>query len=169
MPALTRSPQNTNLQQPSKYILSFDKIGGVQYFCQSFNLPGISIDSAPRVSPVLDMNYPGTKITYKPFTISFLVDEGLTSWNTLHNWFLAIGHPIMDERNRLLNLQNGKRKSDATLTILSNLNNPLVRIQFLDVYPTNLSDLSFDTRSSSEDIMTATADFYFSYYTLLTL
>ena len=46
MTALTRSPQNTNYLQPTKYILTLDRIPTVQYFCQEANVPGISLGQA---------------------------------------------------------------------------------------------------------------------------
>jgi hypothetical protein len=55
--------------------------------------------------------------------------------------------------------------SDFTLTILSNLNNPLVRVHFTDAFPISLTDVNFDTKISSETIITATAIFNYDYFT----
>ena len=48
MTVLTRAPQNTNYLQPSKFLLSFDRMPTVQYFCQEVNLPGVSMGQAKQ-------------------------------------------------------------------------------------------------------------------------
>jgi hypothetical protein len=171
MTALTRTPQNTNYLQPTKFVLTFDRIGGVQYFCQSVNIPGINLGQAPLQFPSLDVFAPGNKITYNPFSIRFTVDEKLQSWQDLHAWFRSIASPEgFPERNRLSNIQNQFKTqplpsySDATLTVLNNLNNPTLRVKFYNVFPITLSDIIFDTTQSADDIITSDAVFLFDYF-----
>ena len=54
--------------------------------------------------------------------------------------------------------------SDATLTILSNLNNPIRRINFTNIFPVSLTDLQFDTKMSADDIITADAAFVYDQF-----
>lgn len=171
MTALTRTPQNTNLLQPTKFLLTFDRIPTVQYFLQSVNIPGINLGQAPLNTPMLDVFAPGNKITYNPFAIHFLLDESLTGWQELHSWFRSIASPqSFDERRRLTSLQNktfGTKLtsySDATLTVLSALNNPILRVHFYNAFPITLSDVIFDSSQSADDIITADAIFNFDYF-----
>ena len=90
MTALTRTPQNTNYLQPTKFVLSFDRIGDVQYFCQSVNLPGMSIGQAPINYPSIDVYAPGNKISYNNLSMTFTVNETMDSWKDIHNWFRSI-------------------------------------------------------------------------------
>jgi hypothetical protein len=174
MDAITRVPQNTNYLQPTKFLLTFERIGSVQYFCQAINLPGINLGQAPINLPTLDIYAPGNKLTYNQLNIDFNVDENLDSWRLLYDWFLSIASPTsFDERKRLTGVQNKytriektalKSYSDATLTVLNNLNNPKLRVRFVNAFPTSLSDLQFDTKMSADDIMTATASFMYDYF-----
>ena len=171
MTVLTRAPQNTNYLQASKFVLSFDRIPSVQYFCQEANLPGVTLGKAAFSTPLLDLNSPGTKLTYNPFEITFTINEDVSDWQELYNWFLSMGSPQgLDERLRLSNIQSNRKSgskafSDATLTIFSALNNPIVRVKFINAFPISLSDLQFDTKSSADDIITATASFNYDYFT----
>ena len=45
------------------------------------------------------------------------------------------------------------------LGILSGLNNPKLRIKFVNLFPTSISEIHFDTKESSENIIVATASF----------
>lgn len=174
MSALIRTPENTNLLQPTKFLLSFDRIGTSQFFCQTVNLPGISLGSAPINTPVADIYAPGNKITYEELSIGFIVDENVQTWQDIHGWFRSIASPEgFGERNRLSDMQTQfsknkqKNYSDATLTILSGLNNPILRIQFFNAFPTSLSSIEFDTTKSADTILTASATFRFDYFNFI--
>lgn len=171
MSAFTRTPESTNLLQPTKFILTFDRIGSTQYFCQSVNIPGINLGQAPISTPTLDVFAPGNKITYNPLSIHFTVDEKLQTWQELHAWFRSIASPeSYGERKRLTDMQNQftknklKNYSDATLTVLSSLNNPILRVKFYNVFPITLSDIIFDTTLSADDIISADCVFMFDYF-----
>ena len=171
MTVLTRNPQNTNPLQASKFLLTFDRTGAVPYFCQSVNIPGVSVGQAPINFPSLDVYSPGNKITYNNLNINFMVDEGMVGWQNLYDWFRSFASPDgTDERNLKTALQNQYTKtekrqySDATLTVLNNLNNPVIRVQFINVFPVSLSDITFDTRMSADDIITADAMFVYDQF-----
>jgi hypothetical protein len=174
MTAITRTPQNTNFLQPTKFTLAIDRIGTAQFFCQSVNIPGVNLGSAPINFPSIDVQAPGNKITYNQLNIRFLVDEKMQSWQDIHNWFRSIAAPSgTAERNKLTAIQNNFKGttggySDGTLTVLSALNNPLVRVQFYNMFPIALSDIVFDTTMSAEDIITADATFMFDYFDFIT-
>lgn len=172
MSVLTRTPQNTNTLQPTKYLLTFDRISTTQYFCQSVNIPGLSIPSIIVDSPLYDYPVTGKKISFHNFDIKFLLDEPALSWQNLYNWFLAIASPVsLQQRSDLSARQNAYKSqgnlldySDSTLTILSALNNPVIRIQFHNMFPVSLGDISFDTTQSADDIMTCDASFAYEYF-----
>jgi hypothetical protein len=164
MTALNRTPQNTNYLQASKYLLTFTRIKDTQYFCQEVNVPGISLGEAVRSTPLLDLYSPGTKLSFNGLNITFTLDEQLLSWKNLYDWLFAIANP-----NSLADRESNKTyMTDATLTILSALNNPIIRIQFMDVFPTSISDLQFDTKSDADQIITCTANFRYQSYQYLT-
>lgn len=174
MTALNRTPQNTNLLQPTKFLLTFDRIPTAQFFCQSVNIPGINLGQASINTPTLDIFAPGNKITYNPLNIHFLVDETLTSWRELHTWFRSIASPEgFEERNRLSTLSKKLKTnrpaaySDATLTVLSALNNPILRVQFINMFPITLSDIIFDSTQSATDVISADAVFMYDYFNFI--
>lgn len=170
MTAITRSPENTNLLQPTKFLLTFSRIATTQYFCQTVNLPGVSLGEVVRVTPFLDMYSPGTKLTYEPLEMEFMVDEELLSWKNLYDWFTSMADPDgFEKRDVSRELQSIKYFSDATLTVLSALNNPILRIQYTNVFPLSISDIGFDTTRSADTIITAKATFRYQSYKYLTV
>ena len=176
MTVLSRTPENTNLLQPTKFLLSFDRIPTTQYFCQEVNIPGVSMPQARVSSPLHNWSVAGLNIQYEDLRINFIVDEEAMSWRNIYEWYLAISSPeSFDERNQLQSKQNNYKQnpfpsySDATLTVLSNLNNPVLRVQFIGVFPISLSGINFDTKLSADTILTSDASFEYEYYKFLPL
>ena len=170
MTVLNRNPQNTNLLQPTKFLLTFDRIRDTSYFCQTVNVPGVSLGEVDRSSPFLDMFSPGTKLSYNPLNIAFLLNEDMVSWKNIYNWFLSIADPDgFEKRDHSREIQTNKHLSDATLTVLNNLNNPIMRIQFINCFPLTLSDIQFDTTLGPDTVMTCDATFRYQSYKYLTL
>jgi hypothetical protein len=149
--------------------MAFDRIPNVQYFCQAVNIPGMQLGAAPLSYSGLDINAPGNKMMYNQLAMTFTVDEAMKSWQDIHSWFRSIAAPTgSNERNRLSSLQSNrsgtKSYSDATLTVLSALNNPLFRVKYYNCFPISLSDIQFDTKMSADDIITSDAIFLFDYF-----
>lgn len=171
MTATTRTPENTGYLQASKFLLTFDRIPNVQYFCQTVNLPGVSIGRATINTPTLDVFSPGNKLTYDKLNVTFIVDESMVTWQELYKWFRSMGSPEgVTEKNYLSAMQNQfaskdkKYYSDATLTILSALNNPINRVRYFNTFPINLSGIDFDTKKSAEDIITCNVSLVYDYF-----
>lgn len=171
MSAITRSPQNTTPLQATKFLLTFARIPNTQYFCQEVNIPGVSLGEVDRVTPFLDMFLPGTKLKYDPLDISYIVDAELQSWKDMYNWFTSIANPEGFE-GRVKNYDSDKSNhhySDAILTVLSPLNNPVIRIEYSHVFPLSMSDIQFDTKLSADNIITCRATFRYQSYRYLTV
>jgi len=175
MTVLSRNPTNTDLLQSTKFRVMFDRLPGATYFCQTANLPGVSLTEVPMPTPFVDLYLPGEKLIYDTFNITFLVDEDLQAWTQLHDWIRAITFPTNFEEYLQLkknspgaNIRAVNNKapaySDATMTVYSNRNNPAFRIKLVDLFPTNVGSLIFNVSDTAENIVTADATFRFSYF-----
>jgi len=175
MTALTRNPVYTDLLQSTKFRVTFNRLPGVTFFCNSVNLPGISLTEIPMPTPFVELYLPGEKAIYDTLNITFLVDEDLRSWTELHDWIRGATFPTEFEEyvnlarlNPSANIRTIQQRppvySDATLTIYTNKNNANFRVKFVDLFPTNVGSLSFSAGDSAENIITADATFRFSYF-----
>jgi hypothetical protein len=156
--AITTHPATTNLLQPTKYLLNFPEISETIYFCQKANIPGVSLGAALQVTPNLDIYHSGTKIEYNTFEVTFMVNEDLSSWLSIYNWMVDLSS-VTGSYNR-----RQESKKQAILTIMSNLNNPKLRVKLNNIFPISLSDLDFDTTLSAEEHMVATASFRYDLF-----
>ena len=189
---LNRQPDKLDYTSPTQFRFILNQIPKVQFFVQAANIPGISLGEAVIPTPYKDIHYVGDKVTYENLTIQFIVDEHLENYIEMHNWMIGIGFPksrqqFTNFRSTTSNTSNAAGKaqtdigkvglsvperplySDATLSILSNKNNPLVEIRFSDCFPVSLSGLDYTQQVSDVEYLTASVDFRYKLYEIVTL
>ena len=149
------------------------RITNTQYFCQDSILPGVSIAVISRQTPVVDLWSAGSKLAYSEFEVTFLVDEDLRAWTDIHDWMRGLSGGVDDKEwtreNRKLasNPENPLQQyADGILTIYSALNNPRIRIKYANMFPTELSEIKFDSTQGADTILTATAKFRFDFFNI---
>lgn len=176
------SPENQSLAIANKYRLSFNRIPEVTFFCQSINIPGVSMSPTQFATPFTDLPIPGDKIQFDELTVRFLVDEDYKSWQSLYDWIVAMTFPENFEQYR--NLSKLKRDaivpglrsdvlldqlpqySDAILTVNTNKNNANIRFKFKDLFPISLGAIELSEEFSVESVIVCEAAFRYSYFTL---
>ena len=173
MAALNKNPQNTNYLQPTKFSLVFPKVTTMTYFLQSFDLPSLSVNPAINNTPFVDLPRPGEKLQFGELSVSFIIDEELWAYQVIYDWLRGISFPCdfaeyknMDRDSISSIFAVTPQYSDAILTILSGLNNPKLRIKFVNLFPTSISEIHFDTKESSENIIVATASFRYHLFNI---
>jgi hypothetical protein len=145
----------------------------MQFFCQSVNVPGISMSEVPQNTPFVDLYLPGDKAIYDLLNVTFIIDEELQSWKEIHDWIRAMTFPTEFEEyanlDRLSSMNLGSQSvkpqfADAAVTLFSSSNKPLYRFKFKDIFPTSVSTFILSTGESPETIITADATFRYSWY-----
>ena len=125
----------------------------------------------------------GDSMEFEDLEVTFLVNEALENYREIHDWMVGIGFPkdnqqyidaIGSEQNMnpiASKVDNAKATgkpsvlmSDATLTILTNKNNPNLRVNFKNCFPTSLSGLSYTTQGTDTEQLTATVTFKYDIY-----
>jgi len=189
----TREPAKLDYASPVQFRFKCSKLPTVEFFCQTANIPGISIGSASMPTGLKDIPIPGEKVSYQDLAISFLVDENLNNYKEIHDWIIALGFPqnhtqfadlqaagadrypgstsgaIVPETNIAVPLAEGGTYSDATLTVLNSKNIAVTEIRFDNIFPTSLGALSYDVQASDVNYLQASVDFSYMYYDIVQL
>ena len=189
---LNRQPSKLDYSSPTQFRFLINQLPKVQYFTVAANIPGLTLGDTTFATPLKDIPLMGDKLTYDDLTLTFIVDENLENYIELHNWLTAIGFPKTREQFKSwrssesvtptatqgISQDIGDVKpptstrpmfGDATLTILSNKNNPLVEVRFRDVYPTSLSGLDYSQNAADVDYLTADVTFDYTLYEIVTI
>ena len=156
------SPDNINNLSPVGYRFFVENLPNTTWFITSVNIPGISLGEVNQPTPFMQTQVPGNDLTWEPLNVTFLVDENLNNWREMYDWLIGIGFP--NEYSEYETQKANQIYSDATLTILnSNMNSNYI-IQFKDLFPTSLSEVSFDSASGDIEGIKATATFRYLTY-----
>ena len=148
---IDRQPTQLDYASPTQFKFSIVQLPKVEFFTTACNLPSITLADAIFPTPFTDVPVQGDKLTFDNLIISFIVDESLENYIQLQKWLFGIGFPKSRQQftefredesvtpiaKRGISSDIGDVKpptnkrglfGDATLTILSNKNNPLVEV-----------------------------------------
>lgn len=172
MSSITNIPSNKNFLSPLGFKFTVKKTPGVNYFVQSASVPSMTLGSADVQTPFVKLPFAGDRITYGDFTITFRVDEELKNYLELHNWMVGLGKPKSFDQSKALYGQAGLGDgpySDATLIILNSAKNPIMEVSFTNIFPSQLSELLFDTRNTQVAYIDCAATFVYESFTFKSL
>ena len=184
---LSRQPTKLDYASPTQFRFILNQLPKVEFFTVATNLPGITLSETVQNTPFKDIPIMGNKLEYEDLSVTFICDEYLENYTSLHEWMTAIGFPKNRDqfstfRSTTSNAPTDTRGSskdigdvgvstaikgmfsDATLIVLSNKNNPIVQVNYADVFPTSLSALDFNQNATDVEYLQATATFKYKLY-----
>ena len=190
--ALARQPTELDYADPTKFKFSITKLPKVEFFTTAANLPGINLGESIFPTPFKQVPVMGDDLTFDNLEITFLVDEKLENYRELHQWLVGIGFPKArtqfssfkkeesstfptptgvtgDSRNTGTPSGVQAMFGDATLTVMTSKNNPVMEVRFSDLYPVAFSGLAFNQQETDVTYLTATATFTYKLYEMFTI
>ena len=187
---IARQPTKLDYSSPTQFKFSINQLPKVEFFTVAANIPGISLPPATYNTPFNNIPTIGEKPEYEDLTITFIVDEFLENYISIHEWVTGTGFP--KSRTQFSNFRSATSNSptdaksvsvdkvgsatpdkgmygDATLTVLSNKNNPLVEVRFQDVFPTSLGGLDYTQAATDVEYLNVQVTFQYKIYEIVTL
>ena len=172
--------ENRNFLSPIGFKFTIDRMRGVDFFCQSANIPAMNLGSADTGTRLNKIRNPGDELVYEDLYLRFLVDENMKNWYQVANWMREIATPYSTKEFRYNrgNLKsenkreatydyataNNQWRCDCSLLILSSNYRVVSEVVFRDAWPTALSTLNFDASSSDINYFTAEVALRYNYY-----
>jgi hypothetical protein len=150
-------PKNRNFLNPVGFLLKLQKFEGVDFFCQSANLPDISmpvtqIASKFRNLPII----PGGGVDFGDLTVTFIVDEELLNYASIHKWIRDNGNA-----DKMQTSSEYPEYSNSQLHILTSNYNTNHIVEYRNIFPYSLTQMQFDATVNDVDYLTATVTFKF--------
>ena len=174
MAATDTQPENKSYLSPLGFRFVLNRTPNTNYFTQNVRLPTLSLGQFDIEDPFVKLPTPGTKLSFEPLDITFMVDEDMSNYLELYEWLRGLGFSesfeqygnLIKENNSSLLSNDSAVFSDGTLMVLSSHQNANVKIVFQDMFPISLSDLSFDSTLTDVEYLRATATFRYRLYTI---
>jgi|TARA_R100000081_G_C4781791_1_gene151975 hypothetical protein len=174
MPTINQ-PDNTSYLSPLGFRFVLNRTPNTNYFVQNVRLPTLTLGQFDLEDPFVKLPTPGTKLSFEPLDITFLVDEDMSNYLEIHAWLRGLGFPetfdqygnfIRNNQTRSALTEASAVFSDGTLMVLSNHQNGNIKVIFEDMFPIALSDLSFDSTLTDVEYLRATVTFRYKLYTI---
>jgi len=192
MVTVNRQPTKLDYASPTQFKFSINQLPKVEFFTTAANVPDITLSDVVIPTPFKPIPVMGQNLTYGNLSLTFIVDEFLENYRELHEWLTGIGFP--KDRKQFSEFRSNKSNtgsaskipkvdvgavgktvsdsamfSDATLTVLSNKNNPIVEVRFSNLYPVSLGALDFNQGATDVEYLTVQADFTYQLYEIIAL
>ena len=178
----SKQPSGSGLDyaDPTKFKFQITKLPRVEFNCIQANIPGITLTEINQPTRLMPVRIPGNDMTFEDLNVTFIVDEDLTNYRSVHDWMAGLAQMDSDDKYRALitdggdrmplsqqqNLQDAGRVtsatnagavfSDAKLIVLSARNIPIVELTFEDTYPKALSALDYNQNATDIEYLQAT-------------
>jgi len=190
---LNRQPTKLDYSSPTQFRFTIHQLPKVEFFTVAANVPSITLAEISYDNPLKNIPMPGDKLTYEDLTITFIIDENLENYIELHNWLTGLGFPkdrsqFREFRSATSTTPTGRAAnqsddigdvkpavsdrgmySDATLTVLTNKNNPVTEVRFQDCFPTSVGALAYTQNATDVDYLTTDVTFKYKLYEIVKL
>ena len=175
--AYTHQVANRNFLQTVGFRFTLNRARKVSFFANQANIPGMNLGLAEQPTFLKNIDIPGDKIQFNDFTLRFIVDENLENYMQIHKWMRGLGYP--ESLKEIFDLQrDGDQRmgydsqsmniySDGTLQVMNSSNRVQFEVVFDDMFPYDLSDLTFDATNEDTDYFTAEVSFKYTIYNIV--
>ena len=192
MASVKRQPDKLDYASPTQFRFGIHQLPKVEFFSTAATIPAIALSDVLVPTPFKTIPMMGDQLTYDNLAISFIVDQYLENYLSIHEWMTAIGFP--KNRTQFSQFKSNTSNtpstasspsrdigdvqkptsanalfSDATLTVLSNKNNPIVNVFFRDLYPIAMTGLSYNQAATDVEYLTAEITFAYQLYEIETI
>ncbi len=186
--AVSRQPTVFDYSQLNQFKLFLPIFPTTEWFVTRCNIPGVSMGQGVQATSLIDMPIIGDKLTYDDFYCTFIIDEQLKNYTEMHDWLVNLGFPSAHtEFNAKARPDQFKRPShqiqdpevagfgldsdrdlycNIDLFILSSKNNPVVKIQMIEAFPTSLTNVEYASQETDTTYAECTATFSYTYFTI---
>lgn len=157
-----KTPANTNLLTNNKFQLIISRCPTVTYFCQRANVPSVSFGTSVQGNSTgIPIRRPGTAYTYEDLQVGFIVNEDMTNWIEIYQWMreLGVSYGTTGEI-----VQEDQKVATGLLYITNSEYKPIVLVKYMNMYPTFISGIDFDSALPDTDAVISTVTFSYTHY-----
>lgn len=128
-------------------------------------LPGLTLSSQEWPWQGGKIKIPDARPTFNDLIVSFLIDEYLMNWKLFFKWILYYNNnkdKYVEDPNNLV--------CDAFLIYYNNwLQKEVLKMQFINIFPTSLSDIELTTKTDGSDSLEGRVTFALDRYEIIDL
>ena len=159
----TNPMRNQNYLVATRATFELSELEDTSFTVTRWNIPGISTGSPRQPTPFVDIPVRGDKLVFEPLFIEFLVTEDLANWLSLYKWIVGITAPRRGQEF----VKKPHEYMDGSINIYSSHNNKFLVVNFKNLVPLSLSELTFTSTDNETTYIKATATFAYQDFDLI--
>ena len=93
--SVLRQPTSRELDfaSPTQFRFIIQKLPEVQFFTQTINIPGVSVDGLIQPTALSQISIAGSDLSYEDLSVSFLIDEEYRNYREVFDWLKGLSFP----------------------------------------------------------------------------
>ena len=160
----SKQPNNLDFADPTKFRFQMTKIPKVEYNTISANVPGVDLTELTQPTRLQQLKLPGNDLTFSDLTITFIVDEDLITYRSIHDWMAGLAQMDSDEKFQNLLAAGADRMPGSQSRGIQTEPGKTGEISFRDCYPKSLSALEYNQNATDVEYLTASVTFGYKYH-----
>ena len=166
-------PANINPLQSNGFLFGIQKLPDISFFCQEVNIPELMLPNSEYATSLVNVKMPGDKPVFGDLSLTFLIDETMGNYVSVHNWLMGLGFPesqtqyndfITDRTDALNGSPQMAAVSDGILQVLNSNNTVAKTIRFIDLFPISLSSLTLQSTTQDTQYLAGVVTFGYTLY-----
>lgn len=167
MAIASRIPDNVNFLSPVGFKFTCDALPTVTYFCQSANIPGVSLSPVEISTPFNPHYVAGDRLDYEELNMRIMVDENMKNFIEVYDWVKEMS--ISENFEQYETRKKKGLNTQGVLTVLTGSNVPQIEVHFKNMFPISISGLQFDIGAADITYITADISFRYNSYSIKNL
>lgn len=165
MATLAIPPTNKSFLSNNKFEFVIDRLPNLSFLIQTINFPTMSINSVVTQTPFVPLQKPGSIITFEQITITYILDEDMSSWFEIYDWMNGLAGTDGYPKSTFIDSPGSHQNytSNASLLIKTNSNNANIKLKFYDLFPTDLTGFPLSA-TDAHDFVTSSITFAYTKY-----
>jgi hypothetical protein len=149
----------------TQFTLTISKFPGVSFYAQKVNIPSVTLPATIQDTLFNKIPRAGQEVKYAPLEVTFKVDAIMRNYFILSNYIRSLGDVYtFSEFGDLSPIADGF--VDAFLFVNDPNGRSIAKVHYVNVVPTYLSELQFDSTATDYAPITAEAKFEYTYYNI---
>ena len=184
--ATSRQPTVFDYSQSNQFKVFLPIFPTTEWFVVRANIPSVTLGTADRYTPFVNIQLVGDHITYGDFSMTFIVDENLKNYMEMYNWVKNIGFPfehaqfnVLDrpdygnrsggtkynpEKDTYSKVHDEDLYSDILLHIMSGKNNLVATCEVYEAFPTTLGAIEYSQQETDMTYAQCEVGFAYSWF-----
>lgn len=124
-------------------------------------IPSVTLDQTESRWQGGRMLFQSGSVTFEQWPVNFIVDSKLENWALIYKWMMAIS----DNKAKYSDIPRNYMV-DASLGIMDNFEHAILKIDFKDVWPQSIGEVTFSQREG-ESIIESSVTLLYNRYELV--